>query len=103
MTMIAEKFNPRTIASMEVALERVCVNISGGEKHEVRKFIANRITRCATKGNLTLDALCQAGQTAATELGNRSVHSIKILNERRIGYIEEHGSKHRPTQLSQFR
>jgi hypothetical protein len=69
--LIAERFDPRTLANMEVALERACANVSGGEKHRARRHIAARIARCARMGHRTLAALSQAGQIAAAELRQR--------------------------------
>ena len=45
--MIADSFDSRTLANMELALDRACANVSGGEKHRVRRHIAARIDRCA--------------------------------------------------------
>jgi hypothetical protein len=67
--MITDSFDSRTLANMEVALERACKMLSiGAEQHSVRRHIAGRILECAAKGNKTLGALTEAGQVAATEL-----------------------------------
>jgi hypothetical protein len=67
--MIAESFDPRTLANMEVALERACKTLSiGAEEHRVRRHIASRILECAASGHKTLGALTNAGRVAATEL-----------------------------------
>jgi len=66
--MIADSFDSRTVANMEVALERACKVLSiGAEAHGVR-HIASRILECAARGNKTLGALTAAGHVAATEL-----------------------------------
>ena len=67
--MIAESFNSRTLANMEVALERACKMLSiGAEDHEVRRHIAGKILECAESGDKTLGGLTDAGRIAATEL-----------------------------------
>ncbi len=67
--MIAESFDSRTLANMEVALERACEILStGAEQHDVRRHIASKILECAAGGETTLGGLTEAGLTAATEL-----------------------------------
>jgi hypothetical protein len=68
--MIAESFDSRTLANMEVALERACKGISiAAEEHRVRRRIARKILKCAERGDTTLDGLTAAARAAATELG----------------------------------
>ena len=57
-------FDPRTLANMEVALERICETVADGHSHAVRKRIATEIIRCAQSGRTTLGEL-----TAAAERG----------------------------------
>jgi hypothetical protein len=66
--MIAESFDTRTLANMEIALDQACANLPEGQKHRIRRHVAARIARCASMGQRTLAALSQAGQTAAAEL-----------------------------------
>ena len=66
--MIADRFDSRTLANMEVALERACRALSSGEEHAARRHIASQILKCARRGNVTLKALTAAGQIAASEL-----------------------------------
>ncbi|MGZ5877482.1 MAG: hypothetical protein ACXWKP_36070 [Bradyrhizobium sp.] len=67
--MIADRFDSRTLANMEVALERACKILSiHAEEHAVRRHIASRILSCAESGHKTLTALTDAGRVAATEL-----------------------------------
>lgn len=67
--MISEKFDRRTLANMEVALERACAVLSSGsEKHRARRHIASRIIQCAESGNRTLGGLTAAAIAAAQEL-----------------------------------
>jgi hypothetical protein len=66
--MIADSFDARTLANMEVALERACANIpTGSEKHRTRRHIASRILERAESGDRTLAGLSQAGRAAAIE------------------------------------
>ena len=71
--MIIDHFNDRTIANMEVALERACRRLpSGSDKHQTRRLIANKIVECANRGNTTLGRLTEAGYAAAKQLTARS-------------------------------
>lgn len=67
--MIAERFDTRTMANMEVALERACKALAvGGEDHVARRHIASNILKCAMHGGRTLSSLTDAGLVAATEI-----------------------------------
>jgi hypothetical protein len=55
-------FDPRTLANMQVALDRVCEIVEHGESHAVRKRIATEIIRCAQSGRTTLGELTAAGE-----------------------------------------
>lgn len=55
-------FDPRTLANMNVALERVCQKAVHGEDHLVRKQVAKQIIKCARGGKTTLGELTAAGQ-----------------------------------------
>lgn len=66
---IAESFDTRTLANMEVALERACKILAiGSEQHDTRRHIASRILECAESGDRTLGGLTEAGRVAASEL-----------------------------------
>ena len=67
--MITDTFNSRTIANMEVALERACLLLpTGGEKHRARRIIAAKIIECANRGDATLSRLTEVGYAAAVQL-----------------------------------
>jgi hypothetical protein len=67
--MITDTFDRRTIANMEVALERACLLLpTGGEKHRARRIIAGKIIECANRGETTLSRLTEAGHAAAIQL-----------------------------------
>jgi hypothetical protein len=67
--MITERFDSRTLANMEVALERACKMLAiGAEGHDSRRHIASKILACAKRGDKTLGGLTEAGRIAATEL-----------------------------------
>lgn len=55
-------FEPRTLANMNVALDRVCEKVTDGEDHSVRKRVARQIVKCARSGKITLGELTAAGQ-----------------------------------------
>ncbi len=67
-TTICDGFDRRTLANMEVALERACKSLSVGEQHFVRYHIASKIIKCAEDGDRTLLGLTKAGRAAASEL-----------------------------------
>jgi hypothetical protein len=68
VSLIAERFDARTLANMEVALDRACrILPAGSERHEARRYIASRILRCAKGGDLTLGGLTEAGRAATTD------------------------------------
>ena len=67
--MITDSFDERTMANMEVALERACQRISDIScQHEARRYIASKILQCAESGDRTLHGLTQAGNRAAADL-----------------------------------
>ena len=71
--MIAESFDRRTMANMEVALERACLLLpTGSEKHWARRIIASKIIECANRGDTTLSRLTEAGYAAAMQLTTTS-------------------------------
>ena len=62
--MILENFDRRTLANMEVALERVCEGRPNCADHELRAHIADSLIVCARKGQTTVGALTEAGEAA---------------------------------------
>lgn len=67
--MIIDEFDRRTLANMEVALERACQALpKGSDNHDVRRHIASRILQRVTAGDRTLGGLTKAGRAAASEL-----------------------------------
>jgi hypothetical protein len=71
--MIAERFDSRTLANMEVALERACRMLAArGEQHTARRYIATKILACANRGDTTLGGLAEAGRIAASALCART-------------------------------
>jgi hypothetical protein len=81
--MITDTFDRRTIAKMEVALERACLLLpTGSEKHRARRIIAGKIIECANRGETTLSRLTEAGYATAMQLGAsaQSVRERKAAN-----------------------
>ena len=71
--MITDSFDERTLANMEVALERACGLLKqGSEQHEARKHIAEKILERARRGDRTLHGLTQAGYRAAAEIATHA-------------------------------
>lgn len=62
--MITGHFDRRTMAAMEVALEKACEHWPNGGTHELRKRVARSIIRCAQTGSTSLCALVEAGESA---------------------------------------
>jgi len=62
--MIEGTFDSRTLARMNLALDRVCQTVVGGEAHSVRKRVARRIIKCARSGKTTVEELTNAGERA---------------------------------------
>jgi hypothetical protein len=60
--LIDGAFDSRTLANMNVALDRVCEKAAHGEDHSVRKRVARQIIKCARSGKTTLSDLTAAGQ-----------------------------------------
>ena len=66
--MIVDQFDRRTMAAMELALEKACERWPYGGRHNVRKRVAQSIIRRAQTGNVSLEALTEAGECAAAQL-----------------------------------
>jgi hypothetical protein len=66
--MMTDGVDRRTLAYIEIALERACQGLANGEDLEARRYIANRILKCAQGGEKTLSGLTEAGEVAATQL-----------------------------------
>jgi hypothetical protein len=62
--MIEGNFDPRTMANMVVALDRICDENPRGGQHQLRKKVAREILKCARRGKTTLGELVAAGQRA---------------------------------------
>ncbi|MGX9429272.1 MULTISPECIES: hypothetical protein [Bradyrhizobium] len=66
--MIESKFDSKTLAIMNAALDRICEQTQHGERHSVRKRIARRIIRSAEGGKTTLTELIAAGKRSLSNL-----------------------------------
>ena len=74
--MISDDFDERTIANMEVALDRACERFPKQlATHEARKRIAARILQRAAQGERTLKGLTDAAILAATVISSRKIGS----------------------------
>ena len=77
--MISESFDSRTLAKMEIALDRACLILpAGSDMHRIRRIIAGKILECAHRGEKTLSGLTAAGYAAATQL-------IYTMERKRMG------------------
>jgi hypothetical protein len=61
-------FDSRSLANMNIALDRVCEKIANGQKHSVRRRVAKQIIKCARSGRTTLGDLTAAGRRALIEI-----------------------------------
>ncbi|WP_407168302.1 hypothetical protein [Bradyrhizobium sp. ORS 111] len=66
--MIEEKFDSRTLAIMNAALDHVCADALRGEEHATRKRVARYIIKCAKSGRTTLTELTEAGHQALVKV-----------------------------------
>jgi hypothetical protein len=66
--MIEGKFDSKTLAAMNAALDRICEQTHHGERHSVRKRIARQIIRSAEDGRTTLTELVAAAEQTIDEL-----------------------------------
>jgi hypothetical protein len=74
--MITDDFDERTIANMEVALDRACERFPKQlAAHEARKRVAARILERARRGERTLKGLTDVAMLAATLIGSRKIRS----------------------------
>jgi hypothetical protein len=74
--MITDDFDERTIANMEVALDRACERFPKElATHEARKRVAARILESARRGERTLKGLTDAAILAATLISSGKVRS----------------------------
>jgi len=68
--MVVNEFDERTVANMEVALERACARLPPHRNdHATRRFIAEQIVACARRGETTLGELSAAAMKALHMLG----------------------------------
>jgi len=70
--MIVERFDRRTMAAMEIALEKACACWPNGGQHNLRKRVAQSIIQCAKTGSTSLDVLVEAGERAIVQLPQSS-------------------------------
>jgi hypothetical protein len=76
--MILQDFDSRTLANMEVALERASHLLQdGAERHEYRRYIADKILARAEGGDITLGGLTDAASAAARELRARAKSGLR--------------------------
>ena len=72
--MITDDFDERTIANMEVALDRACERFPKQlATHEARKHVAARILERATGGDRTLKGLTEAAIIAAAVISSGKI------------------------------
>lgn len=74
--MIADDFDERTVANMELALGRACERFPRElATHEARKRIAAKILERAAQGERTLKGFMDAALTAAAAIASGQVGS----------------------------
>ena len=70
------KFDRRTAANLEVALETVCQKLPNGGNHETRKRVAEALLRAAKCGHRNLGDLDIVGRRALRETTLRPVRDL---------------------------
>jgi hypothetical protein len=65
------KLDDRTIANVEVALEKACREFTNGGDHVIRKHVARKLMLSAKKGNTTLGRLDMVAHRAVQELAKQ--------------------------------
>ena len=78
------ELDQRTIANMDVVLERVCQGLPSGGDHATRKYVAQKLIQYAKKGNTTLGSLELVGRRALQEITQRTT-SPRAQQERELG------------------
>jgi len=74
--LIKEEFGERTIANMDVALERACKLMPEVlMSHAARKYVAEKIVDCAKTHTQTLGGLTEAGRRAVATLAAKIVET----------------------------
>lgn len=67
-----KQLDERTMANLDVVLERACRRLSTSGVHQSRKFVATRLLQAARRGATTLGALEPVAHQALDELKRRS-------------------------------
>jgi hypothetical protein len=76
--MITDIFDRRTIAKMEVALERACLLLpTGSERHNAPRIVAGKIIEFANRGETSLSRLTEAAYAAARQLSSSAQSARK--------------------------
>ncbi|NEW87473.1 hypothetical protein DU475_09385 [Rhodopseudomonas sp. WA056] len=70
--MIEHDFDSRTLANMEVALDRICGTLRDGQDHAVRARVAEAILASARNGRQSLGELEAAGRRASRGLADQA-------------------------------
>ena len=78
------KFDERTVANMEVALEEAFAGMIHGGDHESRKHVAKRLIQGARRGSVTLEALRAVAREAFDQLSARrpNINSVSSQSRR---------------------
>jgi hypothetical protein len=72
--MIMQEFDRKTVAKMDLALERACRYLPD---HDARRFVATRIIACARTHTQTLAGLTGAGRQAVADLTERPAATVQ--------------------------
>jgi len=75
------KLDDRTIANIEVALEKACRVFPNGGDHQSRKYIAQKLKLSAKKGTITLEELDSVAHSAVQEL-SEAKFGLPAMSER---------------------
>ena len=89
------ELDQRTIANMDVVLERVCQGLPSGGDHATRKYVAQKLIQSAKKGNTTLGSLELVGRRALQEIAEHSASARAEQRRELTGSNRQDRSGHR--------
>ena len=87
-----KQLDVRTMANLDVVLERTCRGLPHGGDHETRRIIARELLNSARKGTLTIGGLTTVAQKALIETTTKSRVGVEQVKENARGSAERSNS-----------
>jgi len=69
--LLMKRFDDRTTANLDVALEAACRSLPNGGDHALRKKVAQRLLASVRRGKATLGVLSKIARTAFHEAARK--------------------------------